>query len=76
MEDAQLYNPVDTSVGGIHSLFLIRGKPETYNLPPQPEVPTIYLREGWKSAAVEALAMVAGVAASFLLWRSSGKGVL
>ncbi len=73
MDDAQLYNPVDTSVGGIHSLFLIRGEPETYNLPPHPEVPTIYLREAWRSAAVEALAMVAGVAASFLLWRRSAR---
>ncbi len=76
MDDAQLYDPSDTSVGGIHSLFLIRGKPETYNLPPRPEVPTIYLRDAWKSAAVEAFVMVAGVAASFLLWRRSGQGVL
>lgn len=73
MEDAQLYNPIDTSVGGIHSLFLIRGKPETYNLPPKPEVPTIYLRDAWKSAALEAMAMVAGVAASFLLLGRRGK---
>ncbi|MDQ1451999.1 MAG: formate dehydrogenase iron-sulfur subunit [Acidobacteriaceae bacterium] len=74
MQDAQLYNPVDTSVGGIHSLFLIRGKPQTYNLPPQPEVPTIYLQDAWKSATVEALAMVAGITVSFLLWRRSGNG--
>jgi formate dehydrogenase iron-sulfur subunit len=74
MQDAQLYNRVETSVGGIHSLFLIRGKPQSYNLPPQPEVPTIYLRDAWKSVALEALAMVAGVTASFLLWRRSGKG--
>jgi formate dehydrogenase iron-sulfur subunit len=73
MADAQIYDPVDTSVQGIHAFFLIRGQPETYNLPPKPEVPTIYLRDGWMSSAVEGLAMVAGVAASFLLWRKSGR---
>ncbi len=71
MDDAQLYDPTNTSVRGIHALFLIRGEPETYNLPPQPEVPTVYLRAAWKSAAWEAAAMVAGVAASFLVWRNS-----
>jgi formate dehydrogenase iron-sulfur subunit len=74
MHDAQLYDAEGTSVGGLHSLFLIRGEPETYNLPPRPEVPTIYLQDAWKSAAVEALTMVAGVAASFLLWHRTGKG--
>jgi formate dehydrogenase iron-sulfur subunit len=66
--DAQIYDPRDTSVGGTHAIFILRGNPETYNLPPRPEVPTIYLKDGWKSAAVEAVAMVAAVAASFLLW--------
>ncbi len=71
MSDAQAYNPVDTSVKGIHSIFIIRGEPETYNLPPKPEVPTIYLKDGWRSAALEAVAMVAAVAGSFLLWRNT-----
>ena len=73
MTDAVIYDPTDTSVKGIHSIFLIRGEPETYNLPPRPEVPTIYLKDGWTSAAVEALAMVAGVTASFLLWRRQSR---
>ena len=68
MSDAKIYDPVDTSVRGIHSIFLIRGEPETYNLPPKPEVPTIYLKDGWKSAAFEAVSMVAAVAAAFLFW--------
>ena len=68
MSDAKIYDPVDTSVKGLHSIFLIRGEPETYNLPPKPEVPTIYLRDGWKSAAFEAVSMVAAVAAAFLFW--------
>lgn len=64
--DAVLYNPVDTSVGGIHSLFLLRGDPSSYNLPPHPEVPTIYLKKGWKSAALAAGAMLAVTFLSFL----------
>ena len=50
--DAVLYDPVETSVKGIHSLFLLRGDPRTYNLPPNPEVPTTYLKKAWQSAAV------------------------
>jgi formate dehydrogenase iron-sulfur subunit len=54
-------------------LFLIRGEPETYNLPPNPEVPTIYLRDGWKSAARDGVLLLAGVAAAFLAARSGSK---
>ena len=72
MSDARLYDPRDTSVKGIHSMFILRGEPETYNLPPKPEVPTVYLRDGWKSAAFEAVAMVGAVVASFLLWGRKG----
>jgi formate dehydrogenase iron-sulfur subunit len=68
MTDARVYDPVDTSVKGIHAVFILRGEPETYNLPPKPEVPTIYLKEGWKNAAIEAVAMVGAVAAAFLVW--------
>lgn len=73
MQDAQIYDPVDTSVKGIHALFIIRGEPQTYNLPPRPEVPTIYLKDGWRSSAVEALVLLAGVAGSFLATRKNGK---
>src|SRR6266436_9366799 len=33
MTDANVYDPTDTSVGGIHAFFLVRGDPATYNLP-------------------------------------------
>jgi hypothetical protein len=59
-------------VKGVHALFIIRGRPETYNLPPRPEVPTVHLKEGWKSAAFEAVAMVGAVVASFLFWGRKG----
>jgi formate dehydrogenase iron-sulfur subunit len=66
MEDATLYNPLDTSVGGIHAMFLVRGDPRTYNLPPKPEVPTIYLKDGWRSAGWAAGMLVLGGLAAFL----------
>jgi ferredoxin len=45
--DAQLYDPTETSVRGIHAFFLILGEPEAYGLPPKPQIPTIYLRVGF-----------------------------
>jgi formate dehydrogenase iron-sulfur subunit len=72
MGDAVLYDPRDTSVGGIHAMFIVRGDPAAYNLPPQPEVPTIYLRDGWRSAAMAAIAAVAGTALAFVARRRLG----
>jgi formate dehydrogenase iron-sulfur subunit len=66
MEDATLYDPVDTSVGGIHAFFITRGDPREYNLPPKPEIPTIYSRQGWKSAAIGAGVLAAGTLLAFL----------
>jgi formate dehydrogenase iron-sulfur subunit len=66
MNDAEIYDPMHTSVGGIHAFFLIRGKEKIYNLPPNPEVPTIYLKEGWKSAAIGSAALLAGAFFAFL----------
>jgi formate dehydrogenase iron-sulfur subunit len=62
--DAEVYDP--TSVGGTHALFIFRGKPDEYNLPPAPEVPTVHLKPAWQSAAVAAGMMLAGVAFAFL----------
>jgi formate dehydrogenase iron-sulfur subunit len=64
MHDVAIYDP--ESVAGIHALFITRGDPERYNLPPQPEVPTVYLKKGWTSAAVGAGLLVVGVFAAFL----------
>lgn len=54
-EDAQLYDPTDTSVHGIHAFFLILGEPEAYGLPPRPQVPTIYLKSAWTAAFATAI---------------------
>jgi len=66
IEDATLYDSMDTSVGGIHAFFLIRGDPRTYNLPPKPEVPTIYLKDGWRSAGLAAGMLALGSLFAFL----------
>ncbi len=66
-EDAQIYDPTDTSVGGIHAFFLLLGGPKAYGLPPKPQVPTIYLKSSWTAAFATAVGAVAAVAAVFLL---------
>lgn len=65
LEDANVYDPTETSVHGIHAMFLLRGDPKAYNLPPKPEVPTIYLKDAWRSAAIAAGAMLLGAFAAF-----------
>jgi formate dehydrogenase iron-sulfur subunit len=72
VEDAVLYDPRDTSVGGIHAMFIVRGDPKSYNLPPAPEVPTVYLRTGWISAATAALLMLAGGVYAFMGGNGNG----
>jgi formate dehydrogenase iron-sulfur subunit len=63
--DVQLYDPVDTSVSGLHAFFVVRGDPKRYNYPPHPEVPTKYLKAGWLSAAVGATLLLAGALSAF-----------
>jgi hypothetical protein len=41
------------------------GEPETYNLPPAPEVPTAYLKAAWTSAFISAGIIFAIVCAAF-----------
>ena len=67
IDDAVVYDPVETSVGGTHAIFVVRGDPEDYNLPSAPEVPTVHLRAGWSGAAVAAGLMLLGTAAAFLM---------
>jgi formate dehydrogenase iron-sulfur subunit len=66
VHDAQIYDPQDSSVGGTHAVFVVRGDPRTYNLPPNPEVPTVHLQRGWKSAGIAAGLMLAGTLLAFL----------
>ncbi len=66
MHDAQLYDPQDTSVEGIHAMFIVRGDPRQYNLPPKPEVPTTYMKAGWTGSAVAAGILAIGSILAFL----------
>jgi formate dehydrogenase iron-sulfur subunit len=52
--DAAIYDAAQTSVGGTHAFCIVLGEPERYNLPPQPEVPTVHLRPAWSSALLSA----------------------
>jgi formate dehydrogenase iron-sulfur subunit len=70
IDDAMLYDAADTSVGGTHAMFIFRGRPEEYNLPSAPEVPTVHLRSGWASALITAGLMMLGTAAAFAAGRT------
>ncbi|HEY0702756.1 MAG TPA: 4Fe-4S dicluster domain-containing protein [Candidatus Acidoferrales bacterium] len=64
-DDARVYDPQETSVGGIHAFFVILGEPEAYNLPPAPQVPTIHLKSAWTSALVFSLFIAAVLCGAF-----------
>jgi len=66
MDDAQIYDPVDTSVEGLHAFFIVRGDPRKYNLPAKPEAPMMYTNTGWKSSAVAAGILLVGSLFAFL----------
>src|SRR5215467_6708390 len=55
--DARVYDPRETSVGGTHAMFVILGEPETYNFPPAPELPTFHLRSPGQEGRVWALGL-------------------
>jgi formate dehydrogenase iron-sulfur subunit len=63
--DAQIYDPTDTSVRGIHAFFLLLGEPEAYGLPPKPQVPTIYLKSAWTAAIATAIASIIATLVAF-----------
>lgn len=55
-EDVQLYDP--SSVGGTHAFSLLPGNlVEQFGLPPNPQSPTVYLRDSWQSAALTIVLM-------------------
>ena len=65
MTDAKIWNPKDTSVGGTHAFFLVRGDARDYNLPDNPQVPTELLKPAWTAAAAAAGVMMLGAIAAF-----------
>ena len=59
MTDAQLYGVDQPGTEGLHAFFLLPDKPEKFNLPPDPVVPTKRVGPTWAIAALSALAMIA-----------------
>lgn len=69
MTDAYLYGADAASqpgTEGLHAFFLLMDKPEVYNLPPDPVVPTKKVKAAWISMAVGAAAMAAAALGSVL----------
>ena len=63
---AQLYgHDPDDGVGGFGAFFLLLDEPEVYGLPPDPVVTTRDLPQMWRTAAIAAGTLVAGVLAAF-----------
>jgi formate dehydrogenase iron-sulfur subunit len=65
--DARLYDPRETSIGGVHAFFVILGEPENYNLPPAPEAPMVYLKSAWASALISSAVVFGIVCLAFAL---------
>jgi formate dehydrogenase iron-sulfur subunit len=73
IDDAAFYDPTESSVAGTHAMFIVRGDPRTYNLPPEPEVPTVYLKEAWTSSLIAAGLLLGGTLLAFALDGRAGK---
>ncbi|MFN7135290.1 MAG: 4Fe-4S dicluster domain-containing protein [Myxococcales bacterium] len=62
VKEAYLYGADEAAqpgTGGLNAFFLLVDRPEVYNLPPVPVVPTKAAKAGWVSAALAGLAMAA-----------------
>jgi formate dehydrogenase iron-sulfur subunit len=62
MSEAYLYG--ENAAGqpgteGLNAFFLLVDKPEAYNLPPNPIVPTKHAKDPWTSFAFAALGLIA-----------------
>lgn len=67
---ASLYGADDVGggVGPLHAFFLLTDRPETYNLPPQPVLPSTHQRAGYTAAA---LAVAGLTAVAWAIFRSA-----
>ena len=73
VEEAYLYGEDAASqpgTEGLNAFFLLVDRPEVYNLPPEPEVPTKRAGEAWAAAGLAAL----GLAAAALAAAFAGRG--
>jgi formate dehydrogenase iron-sulfur subunit len=61
VEEAYLYGADEADqpgTEGLNAFFLLLDRPEAYNLPPEPSVPTKTARDAWTSAAAAAVGLV------------------
>lgn len=74
MQEAYLYGADaegQPGTEGLNAFFLLVDKPEAYNLPPDPVVPTKKVKEAWTSFAFAALGLIAvAVGSAFASTRS------
>jgi formate dehydrogenase iron-sulfur subunit len=76
VKEAYLYGEDAASqpgTGGLNAFFLLLDKPEVYNLPPNPEVPTHKGKKSWMSAGIAAIGLTAAAFASVMLGHSAGE---
>jgi formate dehydrogenase iron-sulfur subunit len=69
MDEAYLYGLDAASqpgTEGLNAFFLLADKPEAYNLPPDPVVPTKTVKESWASFAFAAVGLMAAAVGSAL----------
>ena len=64
---AQLYGVDQPGTGGLHAFFLLADRPEVYNLPPAPTMPTLGVGRSWLAAAAGAVGLFALAAGSMWL---------
>lgn len=67
VNEAYIYGTDQPGTEGLNAIFLLMDKPEVYNLPTDPVVPTKYAAAAWKSAGLASLGILlaAAVAAFF-----------
>ncbi len=66
MKDATFYDASNTSVGHTHAMFIVRGDPKSYNLPPNPQTPAVHMKKAWKASAMGAAMLLGGALLAFL----------
>jgi formate dehydrogenase iron-sulfur subunit len=72
VKEAYLYGADEASqpgTGGLNAFFLLVDKPEVYNLPPDPVVPTKRAAESWASLALAAAGLLAAAAGAVISTR-------
>jgi formate dehydrogenase iron-sulfur subunit len=76
LKEAYLYGEnaaEQPGTGGLNAFFLLLDKPEVYNLPPNPEVPTHKGKKSWMITGLGAIGLATAAVASVMLGNSAGE---